>query len=117
MFIEIPAVNANSVDPDHTPHPAASDQDLNGLPMSILWDARHKWVNVNCIFLLFLYLLISLNRMVPTTTMTTKTTAGRPVVTTIDSVLQVFCQSKDAITCKPDLDPICGSDKNFYLNQ
>ena len=38
-------------------------------------------------------------------------------VATPDPVLQVFCQSKDAITCQQDLDPICGSDKNFYLNQ
>ena len=36
-FIEIrviPVINANSVDPE-----------LHCLPMSLLWDARHKWVN------------------------------------------------------------------------
>ena len=35
---------ANSVDPDQTPHSAASDLGLHCLPMSPLWDARHKWV-------------------------------------------------------------------------
>ena len=38
-FIEIPVLNANSVDPDHT-----SDMGLHCLPMSLLWGARHKWV-------------------------------------------------------------------------
>ena len=38
-------VIANSVDPDQTPHSAASDLGLHCLPMSLLWDARHKWVN------------------------------------------------------------------------
>ena len=38
-------VSANSVDPDQTPHSAASDLGLHCLPMSHLWDARHKWVN------------------------------------------------------------------------
>ena len=37
-------VNANSVDPDQTPQNAASDLGLHCLPMSNLWDARHKWV-------------------------------------------------------------------------
>ena len=37
--------NANSVDPDQTPRSAASDQGLHCLPMSLLWDARLKWVN------------------------------------------------------------------------
>ena len=40
----MPAVNANSVDPDHTPQNTASDQSLNCLPTIHLWDARHKWV-------------------------------------------------------------------------
>ena len=44
-FKEIPDFNANTVDPDQTPRSAASDQGLNCLLMSLLWDARHKWVN------------------------------------------------------------------------
>ena len=40
--IEIPVSNANSVDPDQTPQNAASDLCLHCLPMSLLWDARHK---------------------------------------------------------------------------
>ena len=40
----MPVINANSVDPDQTPRFAASDLDLNCLPMSHLWDAKHKWV-------------------------------------------------------------------------
>ena len=38
------AFNANSVDPDQTPHSAASDLGLHYLPMSLFRDARHKWV-------------------------------------------------------------------------
>ena len=34
----------NSVDPDQTPQNAASDLCLHYLPMSLLWDARLKWV-------------------------------------------------------------------------
>ena len=41
----MPVVNANRVDPDQTPRSAASDLGLHCLPMSHLWDARHKWVN------------------------------------------------------------------------
>ena len=37
--------NANSVNPDQTPRSAASNLDLHYLPMSLLWDVRHKWVN------------------------------------------------------------------------
>ena len=43
-FIEIHVLNANSVDPDLSPHSVASDLGLHCLPMSLLWDARHKWV-------------------------------------------------------------------------
>ena len=43
FIIEIPVFNANSVDPDQTPRSAASDLGLHCLPMSLLWDARHKW--------------------------------------------------------------------------
>ena len=41
-FTEFPAFNANSIDPDQTPRSAASDLGLHCLPMSLLWDARHK---------------------------------------------------------------------------
>ena len=30
---------------DQTPHSATSDLGLHCLPMSIFWDARHKWIN------------------------------------------------------------------------
>ena len=39
-------MNTNSVDPDQTPQNAASDLVLHYLPMSFLWDARHKWVKI-----------------------------------------------------------------------
>ena len=42
--IEIPVLNANSVDPDPTPRIAGSNLDLRCWLMSILWDARHKLV-------------------------------------------------------------------------
>ena len=49
---EIPVFNANSVYPDQTPRSAASDLGLHCLPMSLLWDTRHKWVNwVNRLFI------------------------------------------------------------------
>ena len=44
-FIKMLVINANRVDPDQTPQNAASDLGLHCLPMSHLWDARHKWVN------------------------------------------------------------------------
>ena len=43
-FIEIPVFNAKSLDPDQTPRSAASYLCLHCLPMSLLWDTRHKWV-------------------------------------------------------------------------
>ena len=46
-FREIPVLNENSVDPDQMPHSAASDLGLRCLPMSLLWDARHKWVKAS----------------------------------------------------------------------
>ena len=48
-FIEIPVVNANSVDPDQTPQNAASDLGLHCLQMSLLGDARHKWINTSTV--------------------------------------------------------------------
>ena len=47
MFYRIPAFNANNVDPDQMPHSVASDLGLYCLPMSLLWDARLKWVKDN----------------------------------------------------------------------
>ena len=37
FFLEIPRYNPNSVDPDQTPRSVASDLDLHGLPLSLLW--------------------------------------------------------------------------------
>ena len=42
--MEIPVFIANSVDPDQTPRRAASDLRLHRLPMSLIWDAKIKWV-------------------------------------------------------------------------
>ena len=42
--MEISVFYANSVDPDQTPRSAASDLGLHCLPLSLLWDARLKWV-------------------------------------------------------------------------
>ena len=44
-FIEIPIFNANSIDPNQTPHSMASDLGLHCLPMLLLWDVKLKWVN------------------------------------------------------------------------
>ena len=41
MFV----LNENSVDPDQAPRVAASDLGLDCSPISILCDARHKWIN------------------------------------------------------------------------
>ena len=46
-FVEIPVVNTNSVEPYKKPQTAATDLGKQCLPMLLLWDARHKWVNVN----------------------------------------------------------------------
>ena len=42
--MEIPVLNANSVNPDQTLRSVASDLGLDCLPVSLLWDAKHKWV-------------------------------------------------------------------------
>ena len=49
VLIEI--MQANSGDPDQTPHYVASDLGLRYLPMSHIKDARHIWVK-NAIILL-----------------------------------------------------------------
>ena len=46
IYKYIPVLNAKSVDPGQTPRSVASDLGLHCLPMSHLWDARLKWVNV-----------------------------------------------------------------------
>ena len=43
-FVEI-SENANSVDPDQTPRPAASDLGLHCLPVSLLWQNDYYWIN------------------------------------------------------------------------
>ena len=45
VFIENSELNANSADPDQTPHSVASDLGLHCLPMSLLWDVRYNCVN------------------------------------------------------------------------
>ena len=50
-FVEIPVFNASNISSGQAPY----DLGLHYLPMSLLWDARHKWVK----FLLF---LVSINR-------------------------------------------------------
>ena len=46
-FVESPFFNANSVDPDQKPRSAASDLGLYCLPLSLLWDAKLKWVKLS----------------------------------------------------------------------
>ena len=45
MFYETPVFNTNSIESNQTTHSVASDLDLHCLPLSLLWDARLKWVN------------------------------------------------------------------------
>ena len=45
-FIGMTIISANSTGPVQTPRSAASDLGLHCLPMSHLWDAMHKWVNI-----------------------------------------------------------------------
>ena len=49
-FVVISELNANNVDLAQTPRSAASDLGLCCLPLSHLWDARHKWVHVLLLF-------------------------------------------------------------------
>ena len=42
-------LNANSLNPDQTSRSAASDLGLYCLPMSLLWDARLKLVNIQSV--------------------------------------------------------------------
>ena len=50
-FIANPEFHANSVDPDQKPRYAASDLGLHCLPISILWDARHKLIEQSFLLL------------------------------------------------------------------
>ena len=43
FYFEYKFLKANSVDPDQTPHSAASELGLHCLPRSRLWEARHIW--------------------------------------------------------------------------
>ena len=45
-FIEISELNANIIDTGQRFHSAASDLGLHCLLMSILWDAKLKWVKL-----------------------------------------------------------------------
>ena len=56
LIKEIPVLNANRIDPDQTPHSAVSDLGLYRMQMSILWDTRHKWVNLLQIYITKTYL-------------------------------------------------------------
>ena len=50
-IVGISELNANSIDPDQTPRSAAySDLVLHCLPVSLLWDAKFKWVKRYIIF-------------------------------------------------------------------
>ena len=42
----MPVLNANSVDPDQMLLSVVSDLHLHCMPMSHLWDARHKWIKL-----------------------------------------------------------------------
>ena len=45
MFYRIPVFHANSEDLGQALHNAVSDLGLHCLPMSLLWEVTHKWVN------------------------------------------------------------------------
>ena len=52
-IIEISVLCAKTVDTDQTPHLAASDLGLHCLPVSLLWNARHKWINMKSLEFMF----------------------------------------------------------------
>ena len=62
IYIEIPVLKANSVNPDQTPRSAASDLGLHYLPIYFLQDARYKWVQqmyfITCLY--YGYIIINL---------------------------------------------------------
>ena len=57
-FVRISELITNSVDPDQMAHSAASDLSLHCLPMSLLLDARHKWVKVCCYYIVILSVIV-----------------------------------------------------------
>ena len=46
LFCLSDSSTANSVDPDQMPRSAVSDLGLHCLPMPILLETRHKWVDI-----------------------------------------------------------------------
>ena len=44
FIVEVPALNANRRDPGGMPCSSASDLVIHCLQVSLLWDAKHKWV-------------------------------------------------------------------------
>ena len=55
VFLQNTVFTVNSVALNQTRRSAASDLGLHCLQMSLLWDARHKWIN-QCNLILFLFL-------------------------------------------------------------
>ena len=51
VYSKILVINANNVDPDQTPRPAASDLSLHCLPMSHLWDLGINGLRVTFIWM------------------------------------------------------------------
>ena len=51
-FIEIPVLNANSVDPNQKLHSAASDLSLHRLPVALWWVSQLKWVQEKLVIIL-----------------------------------------------------------------
>ena len=50
-IVKYPELRANSVDPNQTTRCAVSDLSLHCSPVSLLWDAKHKWIKSNCFVL------------------------------------------------------------------
>ena len=49
--------NANSEDLDQMPRSASSNLGLLCLSMSLLWDARHKWVKNICVIIIYVIVI------------------------------------------------------------
>ena len=50
IFIEIPVVNTNSINPYETQHSEASDVGLHYLPIYLLLVSRPKWANISRLY-------------------------------------------------------------------
>ena len=59
----MPVINTNSVDPDQMLHSAESDLGLHCLPMSHLWDTRHKWVKIFTPYICIYYVSVKLSAL------------------------------------------------------